>query len=89
MVLLYREPITPRSPQSNLHGHIAKRKTPTKWKDADVVPIPKAKKTTYTIPKSWRAIHLLWVVSKSLERIVLRRLQEGEGEEWRELGKSQ
>ena len=56
-------------------------KHPQIWKDADVVPIPKAKKATYTTPKSWRAIHLLRVVSKLLERIVLRRLQDGEGEE--------
>ena len=61
------------------------------WKDADVGPIPKAKKSTYTgtTPKSWRAIHLLRVVSKLLERIVLRRLQDREGEEGGELGKSQ
>ena len=60
---------------------LRKGKHPQIWKDADVVPIPKAKKATYTTPKSWRAIHLLRVVSKLLERIVLRRLQDGEGEE--------
>ena len=64
-------------------------KHPEIWKDADVVPIPKAKKKTYTSPKSWRAIHLLRVVSKLLERIVLRRLQDTEGDEGRELGKTQ
>ena len=64
-------------------------KHPQIWKDTDVVPIPKAKKATYTSSKSWRAIHLLRVVSKLLERIVLRRLQDEEGEEGGELGKSQ
>ena len=54
-----------------------------------MLPILKAKKPTYATPKSWRAIHLLRVVSKLLERIVLRRLQDGEGEEGGELGKSQ
>ena len=48
---------------------------PDSWKAAIVVPIPKANKTTYTHPKSWRSIHLLSVVSKTLERIVLLRLQ--------------
>ena len=43
------------------------------WKDADLVPIPKAKKSTYMTPKSWREINLLRVVRKLLERIVLRR----------------
>lgn len=48
---------------------------PASWKLATVVPIPKANKPTYTHPKSWRSIHLLSVVSKTLERIVLHRLQ--------------
>ena len=48
---------------------------PSSWKRASVVPIPKANKPTYTHPKSWRSIHLLSTVSKTLERIVLRRLQ--------------
>ena len=51
-------------------------KHPQIWKDADVVPIPKAKKPTYRTPKCGRAIHLLRVVSELLERIVLRRLQD-------------
>ena len=59
------------------------------WKDTDMVPIPKAKKKTYMTPKSWRAIHLSRVVSKFLERIVLRRLQDAEGEEGGELGMTQ
>lgn len=49
---------------------------PESWKASTVVPIPKANKTTYTHPKSWRSIHLLSVVSKTLERIVLLRLQQ-------------
>ena len=64
-------------------------KHPEIWKDADVVPIPKAKKKIYTTPNSWRAIHLLRVVSKLLERIVLRGLQDAEGEEGGELGMTQ
>ena len=68
---------------------LRKGKHPQIWKDADVVPIPKAKKPMYTTPKSWRAKHLLRVASKILERIVLRRLQDEEGEEGGELGKSQ
>ena len=48
---------------------------PPSWKKATIVPIPKANKPTYTVPKSWRSIHLLNVVSKTLERIVLSRLQ--------------
>lgn len=50
-------------------------KHPRNWKIATVVPIPKANKPTYTIPKSWRSIHLLNVVSKTLERIVFACLQ--------------
>ena len=50
-------------------------KHPRSWKLATVVPIPKANKPSYTVPKSWRSIHLLNVVSKTLERIVLARLQ--------------
>ena len=51
---------------------------PSSWKVATVVPIPKANKPTYTHPKSWRSIHLLRIVSKTIERIVLRRLQESD-----------
>ena len=51
---------------------------PPPWKSAIVVPIPKANKPNYTHPKSWRSIHLLSVVSKTLERIVLLRLQQDE-----------
>ena len=68
-------------------GILQRGKHPRIWKDADVVPIPKAKKSTYMTPKSWRVIHLLRVVSKILERIVFRRLQDGEGEEGGELEK--
>ena len=51
-------------------------KHPDSWKEATVVPIPKANKPSYDKPKSWRSLHLLSVVSKTLERIVLRRIQE-------------
>ena len=64
-------------------------KHPEIWKDVEVVPIPKAKKKTYTTPKSWRAIHLLRVVSKILERVVLRRLQDAEDKGDGKLGTTQ
>ena len=51
---------------------------PSSWKKATVVPISKANKPSYTHPKSWRSIHLLSILSKTLERIVLRRLQESD-----------
>lgn len=51
-------------------------KHPEEWKKAIVVPIPKANKPNYSHPKSWRSLHLLSVVSKTLERIVLKRLQD-------------
>lgn len=38
--------------------------------------------------KRWRAIYLLRVVSNLLKRIVLRRLQDSEGEEGRKQGKT-
>lgn len=47
---------------------------PPSWKLATVVPIPKANKPSYTHPKNWRSIHLLSVISKTLEWIVLYRL---------------
>ena len=50
-------------------------KHPRSWKTATVVPIPKANKPSYTAPKSWRSIHLRNIISKTLERVVLARLQ--------------
>ena len=49
---------------------------PSEWKRAVVVPIPKANKPNYYKAKSWRSMHLLSLVSKTLERIVLNRLQD-------------
>ena len=49
---------------------------PDSWKQAVVVPIPKANKPRYDHPKSWRSLHHLSTVSKTLERVVLNRLQE-------------
>ena len=51
-------------------------KHPKKWKEAVIVPIPKANKPRYDHPKSWRSLHLLSLVSKTLERVVLKRLQD-------------
>ena len=61
---------------------------PDTWKSAIVVPIPKANKRTYDHPKSWRCLHLLSVVSKTLERVVLERLQD-QGEDLGTLGDDQ
>ena len=49
---------------------------PTDWKEATVVTIPKANKPTYAHPKAWRSIHLLSLVSTTLEHIILNRLQD-------------
>ena len=51
-------------------------KHPESWKKAVVVPIPKANKPSYNTAKAWRSIHLLSLMSKTLERIVLSRLQD-------------
>ena len=51
---------------------------PQSWKRASLVPIPKANKPSYTHPKSWRSIHLLRIVSKTLEHIVQHRLQDSD-----------
>lgn len=51
-------------------------KHPSEWKKAVVVPIPKANKPYYYQAKSWRSIHLLSLISKTLERIVLERLED-------------
>ena len=49
---------------------------PESWKRASAVPIHKANKHTYTHLKSWRLIHLLSTVSRTLKWIVICRLQE-------------
>ena len=61
---------------------------PREWKKAIVVPIPKANKARYDQPKAWRSLHLLSLVSKTLERAVLSRLQD-EGESNETLGPTQ
>ena len=61
---------------------------PREWKKAIVVPIPKANKARYDQPKAWRSLHLLSLVSKTLERVVLSRLQD-EGETHETLGPTQ
>ena len=62
---------------------------PAEWKKAVVVPIPKANKATYGIPKAWRSIHLLSLLSKTLERVVLGRIQEQGEEDGLALGPTQ
>lgn len=54
---------------------------PDEWKKATVVPIPKANKPSYGQRKAWRSIHLLSLLSKTLERIVLERLQNPEADD--------
>jgi hypothetical protein len=49
---------------------------PAAFKSSIVVPIPKANKQTRKSAKSWRQIHMLSVFSKTLERIVLDRLED-------------
>ena len=61
---------------------------PRAWKKALVVPIPKANKSRYDQPKAWRSQHLLSLVSKTRERVVLCRLQD-EGETRETLGPTQ
>jgi hypothetical protein len=48
---------------------------PSAWKNASVIPIPKPNKIG-SDPASYRPISLLSAVSKILERVILRRLQE-------------
>ena len=62
---------------------------PAEWKKAVVVPIPKANKTTYGSPKAWRSIHLLSLLSKTLERVVLGRIQDQGEEDGLALGPTQ
>lgn len=47
---------------------------PAQWKLAEVAMIPKAGKTDYTSPRSWRPIALLSCIGKGLERTVARRI---------------
>jgi hypothetical protein len=44
------------------------------WKSTTVVVIPKAKKPSYTDPKTWRPIQLLDCLGKIVEKIVARRI---------------
>ena len=46
------------------------------WKDAMTILIPKAGKITYNSAKSWRMIHLLSVISKVIDRIILHKMTE-------------
>ena len=67
---------------------LTKGEHPRSWKKAIVVPIPKDNKARYDQAKAWRAIHLLSLISKTLERVVLSRLQ-AIGEEKGTLGLTQ
>jgi hypothetical protein len=49
---------------------------PESWKEEIIVPIPKANKASMRDPKSWRQIHLLTILSKTLQRIVYSRTDE-------------
>ena len=48
---------------------------PTKWKEAQVLTIPKPGKPDYSDPKAYRPISLLPVLGKVLEKVILARLQ--------------
>ena len=43
---------------------------PTTWKTSRTILIPKAKKETYNVAKSWRPIQLQSILAKVLERVV-------------------
>jgi hypothetical protein len=49
---------------------------PKCWKEVIIVPIKKANKPTYTIPKEWRALHMISTLSETLERIIHTRIRE-------------
>jgi hypothetical protein len=51
---------------------------PEVWKTANIVPIKKANKARYDEPKGWRSIHLISVLSKTLERIVMYRIRKND-----------
>ena len=78
----------PRSIPDTFTRILTTGKHPRAWKKAIVVPIPKANKTRYDQPKAWRSLHLLSLISKTLERVVLARLQT-EGEKLGTLGPTQ
>lgn len=61
----------------------------SEWKQVIVVPIPKANKPSYNKAKSWRSIHLLSLLSKTLEHIVLERLQDKDMKPKHNLGPTQ
>ena len=44
------------------------------WHKAEIVLIKKGDKKTYEMVKSWRMIHLLPVMAKVVERIILREM---------------
>ena len=43
--------------------------TPSIWKEAKLIFIPKLGKTSYKVPKSWRPISLTNYLSKALEKL--------------------
>jgi len=47
---------------------------PDSWKSSNTILIPKAKKATYTIAKSWRPIQLQSILAKVLERAAVQRI---------------
>ena len=78
----------PRAIPSTFTKILTTGEHPRAWKKATVVPIPKANKPRYDQPKAWRSIHLLSLISKTLERVLLARLQ-ATGEEHDTLGPTQ
>jgi len=47
---------------------------PASWKNSDTILIPKARKESYTVAKSWRPIQLQSILAKILERVIVARL---------------
>lgn len=55
---------------------IALQHVPRTWAEAKIMVIPKPGKPDYSIPKAYRPISLLRIISKGLERVVAQRLSE-------------
>jgi len=59
---------------SKVINQVFKNRMPESWKNSSTILIPKAKKPSYMIAKSWRPIQLQSILGKLIERIVTLRL---------------
>jgi hypothetical protein len=60
----------------NIRQNNQRRKTPEMLEGSDNRTNKKVYKQTYTIPKAWRALHLISTLSTTLERIIHTRIRE-------------